>query len=394
MSLAVQAKISMVEAKKILADYFRGVPNLKKWMDSTISRARKNKYIKTVFGRIRPPAIFYESGDRGQEAHGDRCAVNTLVQSACADVMKTVMVRIYNWIHMSNLQDDIRILITMHDELVFEIKEDKLGIYVPKLTKLMMLSDLLQVGPDGSGLKWPLPLTVDVKYGDSWRMKKKFYEEFPELKERINDPLDFHYSSQLMTNRYTIALEKKIEPDIVANKIEPVAISEPIIVPGTVVPELAKEPVILPETHSDPVQATPVQEPAQQIVVDSTASEPLKAIAPDIDMNDILSSLTPSPIKADDNKEEPKPVEDLPPETSQVSQNDEEFVYIVRDLKKTTSRRLNDILLFLVDEKRCETYQSPKKTLQIRDDKGNSLNVSEYKVPIDVFLGLARYFGI
>lgn len=80
MSLAAQAKISMVEAKRILADYFRGVPNLKKWMDVTIAHARKHKYVKTNFGRTRPLAVFYESGDRGQEAHGDRCAVNTKIQ--------------------------------------------------------------------------------------------------------------------------------------------------------------------------------------------------------------------------------------------------------------------------------------------------------------------------
>jgi DNA polymerase I-like protein with 3'-5' exonuclease and polymerase domains len=414
MSLAAQAKISMVEAKRILADYFRGVPNLKKWMDSTIARARKNKFVKTVFGRIRPLAIFYESGDRGQEAHGDRCAVNTLVQGGCADIMKTVMVRVYNWIHTNNLQDDIRVLLTMHDELVFEIKEDKLDLYVPKLTKIMSLTDLLQ-----DSLKWPLPLTVDVKYGDSWRMKKKFYEDFPELKERVNDSLDFHYSSQSTTNRYAIALGKTSEPDIVGELVttpvavpEPIPVSEPMAIPEptpvsepmaipepTPISEPVKElePVALPEPPSEPVQAVPLSESAQPVTMDSTPSEPLKVIVPDIDMNDILSSLAPSAkTDAPVSSQESKPAENqiVMPEVSQINQNDEDFIYIVRDLKKTTSRRLNDILLFLVDEKRCESYQSPRKTLQIRDEQGHSLNVSEYKVPVDVFLALARYFGI
>jgi len=416
MSLAAQAKISMVEAKRILADYFRGVPNLKKWMDSTIARARKNKFVKTVFGRMRPLAIFYESGDRGQEAHGDRCAVNTLVQGGCADIMKTVMVRVYNWIHTNNLQDDIRVLLTMHDELVFEIKEDKLDIYVPKLTKIMGLTDLLQ-----DSLKWPLPLTVDVKYGDSWRMKKKFYDDFPELKARINEPLDFHYSSQSTTNRYAIALGKVSEPDIVGVLVtekpesraipEPISVSEPLAIPEptsvsepltisepTPVSEPVKELVVLPEPPTDPIQAISVLEIVQPVTVDSTASEPLKTtVVPDIDMNDILSSLTPSTkLDAPISSQESNPVENqsVRTEVPQINQSDEEFIYIVRDLKKTTSRRLNDILLFLVDEKRCECYQSPKKTLQIRDEQGHSLNVSEYKVPIDVFLALVRYFGI
>jgi hypothetical protein len=125
--------------------------------------------------------MFYDSGDKGMEAHADRCAVNFLIQGGCADIMKTVMVRIANWIVSNNLHDEIKILITMHDELVFEINEDKLEAYIPKLNNLMSFRDALQ-----GMLKWPVPLTIDAKYGNSWRATNNFFKEHPEL-EKIED---------------------------------------------------------------------------------------------------------------------------------------------------------------------------------------------------------------
>lgn len=79
----------------------------------------------------------------------------------------------------------------------------------------------------------------------------------------------------------------------------------------------------------------------------------------------------------------------------QDSINEEEIIYTVRDLKKSTLRRLNEILTFLtIDEAKYENYKSPKKILRIKDSEGNSLRISEGKIPIDPFLSLARYFGI
>jgi len=439
MALAAQAKISMIEAKKILAAYFSGVPHLKKWIDQTIAHARKNKCVKTSFGRIRPLNTYYESGDRGLENHGDRCSVNTKVQGAAADIMKTVMVRMYNWIHMNNLQDDIRILITMHDELVFEIKEDKLGFFVPKIARIMMLSDLLQ-----DGLKWSLPLTVDVKYGDSWRMKNKFFDDFPELKKNIDDPLDFHYSGQVTSSRYSIALGKApdVAGDAVSHKEEttPIEAVKPPVAPvAEPAPVAPTEPQPVPVASPEPVKEGFVGWNMTETVVvadlatmadpkatifTSVQPDPVPVLVPvsksaesgDIDLNDILGSYTPppatdstavpvvptpvdSPVKSDEALPLSEPVvaqeveqnstEDLP------EINEEEVVYTVRDRRKSTLRRLNEILTFLtIDEAKYESYKSPKKILRVKDSEGNSLRISEGKIPVDPFLTLARYFGI
>ena len=176
--LAQKAKIPEPEAKRILDSFFGALPTLTKWINSERARARKTKMARTVFGRVRPLQMFYDSGDKGMEAHADRCAVNFLIQGGCADIMKTIMVRVWDWIMSNNLQDEIRILITMHDELVFEMPEDKLDVYIPKLNSIMAFRDALQ-----GMLKWPVPLTVEAKYGDSWRATNNFFKEHPELEK-------------------------------------------------------------------------------------------------------------------------------------------------------------------------------------------------------------------
>jgi DNA polymerase-1 len=175
--LSEQAKLSEIEARRILSQFFEGLPKLKKWLERERALAKKQKFARTVFGRIRPLHMFYDSGDRGLEAHADRCATNFLVQGACADIMKIVMVRVASWIKENNLEDEIKILITMHDELVFEMPENKLDEYVPQLNNIMCLSDILQ-----KVFNWPVPLTIDAEYGDTWHVDHDLFKEKPELK--------------------------------------------------------------------------------------------------------------------------------------------------------------------------------------------------------------------
>jgi DNA polymerase-1 len=175
--LSEQAKLSEIEARRILSQFFEGLPKLKKWLERERALAKKQKFARTVFGRIRPLHMFYDSGDRGLEAHADRCATNFLVQGACADIMKIVMVRVASWIKENNLEDEIKILITIHDELVFEMPENKLDEYVPQLNNIMCLSDILQ-----KVFNWPVPLTIDAEYGDTWHVDHDLFKEKPELK--------------------------------------------------------------------------------------------------------------------------------------------------------------------------------------------------------------------
>lgn len=191
-TLAAQAGISEREAKRVLNQFFTGLAHLKKWIDRERARARQRGFAQTSFGRIRPLHMFYNTGRDQDVAHADRCAVNFLVQGASADIMKTAMVRVFNWIKSSNLIDEIKLLITMHDEIVFEMPENKLDFYIPKLNNIMKLEDILQ-----GHLHWRIPLKVDAEYGDSWHVDHDFFKEHPEL-ENSSETVVFHKSTQIV----------------------------------------------------------------------------------------------------------------------------------------------------------------------------------------------------
>jgi len=203
--IAEQAKISETEARRAVDGFLNGLPTLANWIKTERNKARRFKKATTPFGRIRPLDMFYNSGDKGQEAHADRCSVNFLVQGSCADIMKIVMVRVSNWIKSNNLQNEVKILLTMHDELVFEMPENKLSDYIPQLNDIMCLQDTLQ-----GMLKWPVPLTVDAEYGDSWHVDHDFFKENPELK-KMKASVAFHQSTQITEPEIPIA-KNDIDP--------------------------------------------------------------------------------------------------------------------------------------------------------------------------------------
>ena len=326
-TLASNAGISETEARRVLNAFSAGVPRLKAWMERSIRDSRKSKFVKTLLGRKRPLAKFYDTEDRGLQNHGDRCVVNTHVQSLCADIMKTVMVRLYRWVHKNNLQDDVRLLITMHDELVMEITTDKLELLVPEITKIMMVPDFIKA------FQWQIPLTVDVKYGDSWRVKKKFYTDFPHAKDRLSEPL-MEFSA-----------------------------TEPV--PSSVTPE--------PSTGSVVLQNAPVEAPvAQQGPV--TAPESKQVLAPDVEF-----------MSASEDLSETKP-----------ENTGTEFIYTLRDTGSTTLFHANNVIKFCDLEMKVnpDRYSSEKKILRLKDQEGHSLLVSEFKFPIDLFLSLARFYRI
>jgi len=385
--LAQQAKISENEAKRILAAFFEGLPTLKKWIDTERMKARKFKLVKTVFGRTRPLDMFYDAGDKASEAHADRCAVNTLVQSAGADIMKTSMVRVYNWIHKNNLQDKVRMLITMHDEIVFEIREDRMSYIIPNIVKIMRLKDVLQ-----GSLKWVIPLTMDVEYGDSWHVDHDYFKEHPEAEELSKqDDIDFVVSGHVPGTRYTIATGKQpvTAPDFV----------------GTVVTAMETPPETI-KTAPEPLEIvsgiTPIytqNEPAPKNV-EAATEQPEHPKNPsgtfDLTLETIVSEdqiVSLEETKKGDEKTQVTVTEfDKPIDTI----DEKYFVYRLKNTQESTGRLLNQVILFLTNEnkKYAKNYKGSSQTLKLLDPKGNILTVSDLVVPMNSFLTLARYLGL
>jgi len=168
---AAQAKIPYEQAKKMIINFFRGYSQLKRWIDAEIKRSRKRGYSQTAFGRRRPLAEFYNATDEKIRAKGDRCAINSCIQGSGADVLKIVLYRVWKWLEDNGYHDDVHLLMPVHDEIVFEVKEDKLDFFVPELCEILKIKDLVEM------LGWPVPFDVDAEYGDSFHVDHDYWKE-------------------------------------------------------------------------------------------------------------------------------------------------------------------------------------------------------------------------
>jgi len=178
---AVRAKLSVDIAKKMLFNFFKKYDVLAKWLVDEAKRAKKRGYSKTAFGRRRPLTEFYRSSDRQIMARGDRCAINSCIQGGGADIIKIALYRVWKWIHSNGFGDDqIRILMPVHDEIVYEVKEDMLGYFIENISEIMKLREFTE------RLKWPVGLEVDAEYGDSFSITNDYFKEKAQLEKEAN----------------------------------------------------------------------------------------------------------------------------------------------------------------------------------------------------------------
>lgn len=88
-----------------------------------------------------------------------------------ADVIKIALYRVWKWIHDNGYGDDVHMLMPIHDEIVFEVKEDKLDFFIPEICEILKLKDLVDA------LGWPVPFDVDAEYGDSFHVDHDYWKE-------------------------------------------------------------------------------------------------------------------------------------------------------------------------------------------------------------------------
>ncbi|RUO76199.1 DNA polymerase I [Idiomarina seosinensis] len=154
--LARQLDIPRHEAQHYMDKYFERFPGVLNYMEDTREKAKKQGYVKTLFGRRLPlPEIKASNGARRKGA--ERAAINAPMQGTAADIIKRAMILVDGWIEEQQCQQDVRMLMQVHDELVFEIKESKLNDYMPALAKVMEKAASLDV-----------PLVAEAGKGDNW----------------------------------------------------------------------------------------------------------------------------------------------------------------------------------------------------------------------------------
>ena len=152
--LANQLGIGQQEAKEYIAKYFQRYPGIRDYMERTKDYARKHGYVLTPFGRKIHLKYINEKA-QGMRAFAERAAINAPLQGGAADIIKRAMIRVPAALAGSKLK--ARMLLQVHDELLFEVPEPELNKTKDVARKVMESAATLSV-----------PLVVDTGVGDNW----------------------------------------------------------------------------------------------------------------------------------------------------------------------------------------------------------------------------------
>jgi DNA polymerase-1 len=132
--LAAQLAISRTEAKEIIDQYFVEFPKVKTFMDQSITDARDNGYVETVLGRRRYLRDIL-SANMNERGFAERNAINAPIQGSAADMIKVAMIQIQDYLEKENLKS--KMILTVHDELVFDAHKDEVELLKVQINKIM-----------------------------------------------------------------------------------------------------------------------------------------------------------------------------------------------------------------------------------------------------------------
>jgi len=153
--LAAQLGIPQHQAREYIDRYFARYQGVHAFIERTIAEVRSTGYVRTLFGRIRPiPDI--ESRNPNQRGFAERTAVNTPLQGTAADLIKLAMIVIDRQLREENLRT--RMVLQVHDELLFEVPEDETDRIIT----------LVRTAMEGV-VKLKVPLVADLAFGPNWR---------------------------------------------------------------------------------------------------------------------------------------------------------------------------------------------------------------------------------
>ncbi len=152
--LAQRLAIPRSEAKEIIDAYFKEFPAVKEYMDGAIEKARKFEYVETVLGRRR---YLRDINSRNMTMRGfaERNAINAPLQGSAADLIKVAMIHVYDWMKKEKLQS--KMILQVHDELVFDAHRDEVELLKKHVPELM-----------SQAIQLPVPIEVEVGVGLDW----------------------------------------------------------------------------------------------------------------------------------------------------------------------------------------------------------------------------------
>ena len=152
--LSQNLNIARGEAQEIIDSYFKEFPNVKKYMDETIERAKQEEYVETILGRRR---YLRNINSRNFTMRGfdERNAINAPIQGSAADIIKIAMIDIHSWMQEEQVQS--KMIMQVHDELVFDMHKDEQELLVAKVEEFMKNAHPLEV-----------PMEIGIGVGENW----------------------------------------------------------------------------------------------------------------------------------------------------------------------------------------------------------------------------------
>ena len=154
--LARDLGISRTQASQFIENYFAQYSSVDSFIKDTIKKAEETGWVETLFGRRRP-IMNINSRNKLEKAAAERIAVNTPVQGSAADIVKTAMLAVSDALKTS--ASPARLLLQVHDELIFECPDDKATID----TTIALIKDKME-----NAVKLNVPLRVSIEYGKNW----------------------------------------------------------------------------------------------------------------------------------------------------------------------------------------------------------------------------------
>ena len=152
--LAKQLGISRPEAAKYIQRYFERYPGVQQYMENTREGAKEKGFVETIYGRrLYLPDIRAKNAMMRQAA--ERTAINAPMQGSAADIIKRAMIKMHDWLADTDL--DVKMILQVHDELIFEVAEKDLDAAQAKIVDIMQNSSQIDV-----------PLLVEAGIGDNW----------------------------------------------------------------------------------------------------------------------------------------------------------------------------------------------------------------------------------
>lgn len=158
--LANQLGIERSEAGEYIKKYFERFPGIKDYMESTKAFARDKGYVETIFGRrAHYPEI--RSSNPSMRAFNERAAINAPIQGSAADIIRRAMIQIEPALAAAGLSERVRMLLQVHDELIFEVEDEAVDIAMPVIVDIMENAAMPAVS-------MRVPLKVDARAAHNW----------------------------------------------------------------------------------------------------------------------------------------------------------------------------------------------------------------------------------